>query len=374
MDWSTDDEVAEDTRQLSTIKTSIRKVRKPNANGESKSVLSKLYVWLADGTLSDKQENDWSEAEYKSETDELKSLKEESKDHSAKTKQDKSGLCPKCGKFVSDIRSHMKKHTNLFTCDLCFVNFRSERHLNEHKEVHESKDFHKCDICRLIFKDVTKLALHRYIHTRTYICPICGFRATSKFRNSIISHIKRHEDNYAVRCDRCNKGFFSKKKLEEHIEWHENIPKYQCQICFKKFPVKSYLTLHNKFNHKKELYGTEEIFQCELCGRKFTFEKSFKRHLSCIHKIGKDFTVKCPVCHKLIANNHNLKKHMKVHTGEKNFSCDVCGKTFSQRQYVTRHQRVHKEIKDEKPQFGVTCKEEDIVTVKEQLVSHEDQY
>ncbi|XP_030752737.1 zinc finger protein 83-like [Sitophilus oryzae] len=261
---------------------------------------------------------------------------------SSKRKQDKSGLCPKCGKVTLDIRSHLKSHSTMFSCDLCLINFKNEKLLKEHREVHDTDNPYNCDFCNMIFKNITKLALHRFVHTKTYACPLCGFIATSKFRNSIIAHIKRHEDNYTVRCDLCKKGFLCKKKLEEHMEWHENIPKYECEICHKKFPVKSYLQLHNKFNHKKELYGTEEIFQCELCGRKFTFEKSFKRHLSCIHKIGKDFTVKCPVCHKIIANNHNLKKHMRVHTGERNYSCDTCGKTFSQKQYVTRHQKVHR--------------------------------
>lgn len=266
----------------------------------------------------------------------------------------KSGLCPECGKVVPNLTNHLREHKSVFTCDRCFLNFKTEKHLQEHREVHDEQNPHKCDQCTLIFKNVTKLALHRFTHTGGYECPICGFVATSKFRNSIIAHIKRHEDNYAVRCDICNKGFLCKKKLEEHLEWHDNVPKYECQICHKRFPVKSYLTLHNKFNHKKELFGTEEIFQCEICGRKFTFEKSFKRHLSCIHRIGKDFTVRCPVCDKVIANNHNLKKHMKVHTGEKNYSCHVCGKTFSQKQYVSRHQRVHQTDKDEEKKISVT--------------------
>lgn len=266
----------------------------------------------------------------------------------------KSGLCPECGKVVPNLTNHLREHKSVFTCDRCFLNFKTEKHLQEHREVHDEQNPHKCDQCTLIFKNVTKLALHRFTHTGGYECPICGFVATSKFRNSIIAHIKRHEDNYAVRCDICNKGFLCKKKLEEHLEWHDNVPKYECQICHKRFPVKSYLTLHNKFNHKKELFGTEEIFQCEICGRKFTFEKSFKRHLSCIHRIGKDFTVRCPVCDKVIANNHNLKKHMKVHTGEKNYSCHVCGKTFSQKQYVSRHQRVHQTDKEEEKKISVT--------------------
>ncbi|CAG9763100.1 unnamed protein product [Ceutorhynchus assimilis] len=313
-----------DEEEKDTKLKKIRKIRK------STKILDKLSLDLQ---KSD-EDSDW----FKQDEDNTKPRK---------IKNDKSGLCPQCGTFVSNLPLHIKdQHSNTFSCNLCYMNFKNQKHLDEHKEVHESKSHHRCDICNLILKNVTKLALHKFVHTKSYDCPICGFTATSKFRNSIIAHIKRHEDNYAVRCELCHKGFLCKKKLEEHIEWHENVPKYECEICHKRFPVKSYLTLHNKFNHKKELYGTEEIFQCEICGRNFTFEKSFKRHLSCIHKVGKDFTVKCPVCDKVIANNHNLKKHMKVHTGEKNFSCDVCGKTFSQRQYVTRHQKVHQPKKN----------------------------
>ncbi|KAH1003726.1 hypothetical protein HUJ04_003596 [Dendroctonus ponderosae] len=122
---------------------------------------------------------------------------------------------------------------------------------------------------------------------------------------------------------------------------HSGLRKYECELCHKKFTTKSYLKLHIKFNHKKEVYGIEEMFQCDMCGRNFTFEKSFVRHLSTIHKIGRDLRVKCKICNKTIANNFNLKKHMRIHTGEKNYACDTCGKKFSDMKYVRKHQSVH---------------------------------
>lgn len=109
----------------------------------------------------------------------------------------------------------------------------------------------------------------------------------------------------------------------------------------------------------------EEKFQCEVCGRPFSFEKSLVRHLSVIHKVGEDRTVDCPVsnlptpippvygptlqvCKKRIANNHNLKKHMRTHTGEKRFCCDLCGKVFSEKKYLLKHQVIHEREKEHK--------------------------
>ncbi|KAL1517649.1 hypothetical protein ABEB36_001387 [Hypothenemus hampei] len=236
-------------------------------------------------------------------------------------------LCNICGRTVRNLKKHLDLHQ--FECPECLTTFKSLQLLQDHQKIHLKNNQLSCTYCPLKFSTNFDLCLHVYKHVKRYICPICGFKSSNKTSGSIKFHIRRHENNFNFRCNICGKGFVGSKKLQDHLEIHTGVPKYECEVCSKKFTVKNYLNLHVRYNHKKEVFGIEEGFQCEVCGRKFTFEKSLIRHLSVIHKIGKNLQVECQICGKLLANNFNLKMHMKVHTGEKDFSCEKCGKGFS---------------------------------------------
>lgn len=103
-------------------------------------------------------------------------------------------VCDYCGKrfaLKDAIRSHMRKHLDFLSCNICCKHFYSTLEFYNHKRAGCTVERHSCEICDKSFTKLSSLRKHLSIHMENrekYKCPICPTELYSKA--SVIRHIK----------------------------------------------------------------------------------------------------------------------------------------------------------------------------------------
>lgn len=198
-----------------------------------------------------------------------------------------------------------------------------------------------CQQCQKAFNSLEKLKVHSYSHTgeRPYCCsqPDCSKAFVSKYK--LLRHMATHSPEKTHKCSYCEKMFHRKDHLKNHLHTHDPYKEaFCCQQCGKsyntKLGFKRHLALHAA--HSGDL-------TCQVCLQTLPSTSLLLEHLkSHAGKSSagtKEKKHRCEQCERRFYTRKDVRRHMVVHTGRKDFLCQFCAQRFGRKDHLTRHMK-----------------------------------
>lgn len=198
------------------------------------------------------------------------------------------------------------------TCGLCNITFltyrsmlnhRAKRHPETHnKDRYKNRPTFYCSTCGKAYRDRGNLNQHEETHARlqSYTCDICN--KTYRSKNYIQTHMFSHTNEKNFICEHCGRSFYSVSKLNTHYQIHQNL-KLKCDQCDKVF-----FTRYNLSKHKKT-HTVETRKNCKLCGNYFKSTNSYRTHML-LHTGVKKYA--CRYCDMTFAQSSGRRGHEKM--------------------------------------------------------------
>ncbi|XP_064626585.1 PR domain zinc finger protein 15-like [Lineus longissimus] len=222
---------------------------------------------------------------------------------------------------------------------------RAEKELESKTETgrKREKTLHTCDICSKCYPSINRLKIHKYSHTgeKPWKCEQegCVKAFTSKFK--LDRHILIHKPKSKTHtCLHCHMSFHRKDHLKNHMRVHDpNKPVFTCDKCGREYTTSFAYRTHVGFH-----CAEEGSLRCFVCEKDFEDKDKLVFHLK-IHAGAQSVKgimqrkEKCPHCDKRFYTQKDVRRHVLVHTREKDYLCQYCPHRFGRRDHLIRHLR-----------------------------------
>lgn len=94
----------------------------------------------------------------------------------------------------------------------------------------------------------------------------------------------------------------------------------------------------NDLRKHLRIHTGEKPFPCTHCGRCFRQAGSLKNHIASQH--GTDTIFICSYCNKSFPIKERIRLHMRIHSGEKPYRCQYCAKSFARGGQVSTYNHI----------------------------------
>lgn len=307
-------------------------------------------------------------------------------------------LCPKVFRNAKDLAQHEKKNhkeITIYTCSYCQKQYKGKQNFEIHVGSHENEmaDYEfvgeeddisvaedPCDETDLLKHIDEEMVSVVKIETRRFVNDPVPVFSSDETEDIFIKEEEyqpedqENIDDFIIEDDGCDDdgnifAYEARSELsgpeetvntqdliEEQFPVTEEFTKpiknqsLVCEQCGISTKNKSHLTRHYQRKHLQEFN-----YSCDHCSKRFLLLYDLKRHMV-VHSKNRDFS--CSICEMKFKTEASLKSHLKtVHSNvvpERKFSCKLCDRSYIHQRHLNYHMRQH--VNDKKYHCDVdTC-------------------